>query len=56
MYFENLQGLCFFINFAFAIREHVLFVALRIALWCNGSTPDFGSVCPSSNLGKATIP
>ena len=22
--------------------------------WCNGSTTDFGSVCPSSNLGSPT--
>ena len=22
--------------------------------WCNGSTTDFGSVCPSSNLGETT--
>ncbi len=25
-----------------------------IAPWCNGSTPDFGSGNPSSNLGGAT--
>ena len=25
-----------------------------IALWCNGSTPDSGSVCESSSLSKAT--
>ena len=24
------------------------------ALWCNGSTPDSGSVCESSSLSKAT--
>ena len=24
-------------------------------LWCNGSTTDFGSVSPSSNLGSPTI-
>ena len=23
-------------------------------IWCNGSTTDFGSVCPSSNLGIST--
>ena len=28
--------------------------ALGIGLWCNGSTTDFGSACPSSNLGKPT--
>ena len=26
-----------------------------IALWCNGSTPDSGSVCESSSLSKATL-
>ena len=26
----------------------------KIALWCNGSTPDSGSVCESSSLSKAT--
>ena len=25
-----------------------------IEIWCNGSTTDFGSVCPSSNLGIST--
>ena len=27
----------------------------RIVLWCNGSTTGFGSVCPSSNLGRIAI-
>lgn len=27
----------------------------NIALWCNGSTPDSGSVCESSSLSKATL-
>ena len=27
---------------------------IQIALWCNGSTPDSGSVCESSSLSKAT--
>ena len=27
----------------------------EIALWCNGSTPDSGSVCESSSLSKATF-
>ena len=26
-----------------------------IEIWCNGSTTDFGSVCPSSNLGISTM-
>ena len=25
-----------------------------IVLWCNGSTSDFGSACPSSSLGRTT--
>ena len=29
--------------------------SLGIALWCNGSTPDSGSVCESSSLSKATF-
>ena len=28
---------------------------LYLGLWCNGSTTDFGSVSPSSNLGSPTI-
>ena len=27
----------------------------KIVLWCNGSTPDFGSDCPGSNPGRTTI-
>ena len=27
----------------------------NFGIWCNGSTTDFGSVCPSSNLGVPTI-
>ena len=29
--------------------------AAGIEIWCNGSTTDFGSVCPSSNLGISTM-
>ena len=28
---------------------------LYYGLWCDGSTTDFGSVSPSSNLGSPTI-
>ena len=28
--------------------------ALRIVLWCNGSTAVFGSACLGSNPGKTT--
>ena len=33
------------------------FVSLQngIEVWCNGSTTDFGSACPSSNLGTSTF-
>ncbi len=31
-----------------------LLMTQNIALWCNGSTPDSGSVCESSSLSKAT--
>ena len=30
-------------------------ISLFIEVWCNGSTTDFGSVSPSSNLGTSTI-
>ena len=30
-------------------------LVLGIEIWCNGSTTDFGSVCPSSNLGISTM-
>lgn len=29
--------------------------SIEIGVWCNGSTTDFGSVCPSSSLGTPTI-
>ncbi len=35
------------------IKIKVIFAA-GIEIWCNGSTTDFGSVCPSSNLGIST--
>ena len=29
-------------------------ILLIIVPWCNGSTPDFGSVCPGSSPGGTT--
>ncbi len=47
---KNFVGRKKSINFATSKRESLL----DIALWCNGSTPDSGSVCESSSLSKAT--
>ena len=35
----------------------LFFITLRhgIEIWCNGSTTDFGSVCPGSNPGISTV-
>ena len=42
------------------VKELLGFLSVKIGsfiigLWCNGSTTDFGSVSPSSNLGSPTI-
>ncbi len=47
---KNFVGRKKSINFATSNWESLL----DIALWCNGSTPDSGSVCESSSLSKAT--
>lgn len=37
-------------------KSKVVSISARFAivLWCNGSTKEFESFCPSSNLGKTT--
>ena len=36
------------------ILKNIVYLRLGIELWCNGSTTDFGSVCPGSNPGSST--
>ena len=33
----------------------MLYLQAGIEVWCNGSTTDFGSVCPGSNPGTSTL-
>ena len=47
----------FYVSFAvkfFALEQIMDYICSGIEIWCNGSTTDFGSVCPSSNLGIST--
>ena len=41
-------------TFAPHLRKRMFPIVLRIVLWCNGSTRVFGSLSPSSNLGRTT--
>ena len=43
-------------KFNFIERHNKIIVSLQLGteLWCNGSTTDFGSVCPGSNPGSST--
>lgn len=36
-------------------KSSEVYIPFYSALWCNGSTPDSGSVCESSSLSKATL-
>ena len=36
-------------------KKKILSLHPGIEIWCNGSTTDFGSVCPGSNPGISTI-
>lgn len=42
----------------FGLSEKEMYICnlknLGIVRWCNGSTTDFGSVCPGSNPGRTT--
>gem|GEM_PF-4183905 len=37
------------------LHPFFLYIHILIVLWCNGSTPVFGAVCPGSNPGGTTI-
>ena len=50
----SLATLLYYVAIAMGSRISNIFAG-GIEIWCNGSTTDFGSVCPSSNLGISTM-